>query len=818
MATERIVSPGVSTKENDSSFLAQSVQQLGAVVVGPTQKGPAFIPTRIIGTYNDFINKFGGFSNDTYVPFTVNAYLANVSTITVVRVLGNGGWGFAAGSGLVAIAVSGSGPETSGHGNELLAVLHPSKNTSTLTLHLSTLNGQVTSSITGSFTLVLSGSGFGSATTVVSASVIKTSPFFLEKTLGVQGSADNSKTGSVFKATAFPYILFKDTAAGSFLTGSKIIAVTSSTAFQFTQSLSGISYKEGYVAAETPWIKDGNTVAPQKLFKFVHLSHGFFTNDDIYVSVNGLQEPADINGVPQYSTFGITVRKIGDTDKQPSIVEQYNNLNLNPASPNFIARVIGDRYFEYDTTLNKVVQRGNYANVSAFVRVLMGDSFDANLTVSALSVKVSPRGFEVPYQTIIGFTGFNMPTASYRVVQALDGFYDTRAYLGFDFSVQDNINNYLNPVPTVGGVGTFANQSDFTVNSLSGHPSSSYVGSLSASVDVSGVSGPTSNQVKFSIPFQGGSDGLNYSTIKNVGSDISATNVFGYDLSSIGAIGAVGYNKAITILANADEYDFNLLAVPGVLHELHPSVTINAIQTVDSRGDAFYVLDGVGLNSTVGNAVNQVATLDTSYAGTYYPWVKILDSNNNRPVFVPPSVVVPGVFAYNDKQGQEWFAPAGFNRGGLPGVIEPKNRLSAAERDVLYTGRVNPIAIFPGQGTVIWGQKTLQAKASALDRINVRRLLIALKKFIATYARNLVFEQNTTVTRNKFLGVVNPYLESVQQKQGLYAYRVVMDDSNNSPSQIDQNLLTGDIYIQPSKTAEFIVLNFNISNSSATFS
>ena len=179
--------------------------------------------------------------------------------------------------------------------------------------------------------------------------------------------------------------------------------------------------------------------------------------------------------------------------------------------------------------------------------------------------------------------------------------------------------------------------------------------------------------------------------------------------------------------------------------------------------------------------------------------------------------MLPGVISFTDQVAHEWFAPAGLNRGGLGSVLEAKTRLTHTERDDLYEGRVNPIASFPGQGVVVFGQKTLQGKPSALDRINVRRLLIRLRKFIASSSRFLVFEQNTAATRNRFLGIVNPFLESVQANSGLSAFKVVMDDSNNTPDVVDRNQLVGQIFIQPTRTAEFIVLDFIVQPTGAAF-
>jgi phage tail sheath protein FI len=209
--------------------------------------------------------------------------------------------------------------------------------------------------------------------------------------------------------------------------------------------------------------------------------------------------------------------------------------------------------------------------------------------------------------------------------------------------------------------------------------------------------------------------------------------------------------------------------------------------------------------------------MNTNYAAAYWPWVQVLSQASGKLVWVPASTVMPGVYSFNDKVSAEWFAPAGLNRGGIGGALQAERKLQTTDRDKLYQGKVNPIASFPGVGLVAYGQKTLQTQASALDRVNVRRLLIALKRYIGNIAESLLFEQNTISTRNNFLSQVNPYLESVQQRQGLYAYKVVMDDTNNTADVIDRNQLVGQIYIQPTKTIEFIYLTFNITPTGVTF-
>jgi phage tail sheath protein FI len=241
----------------------------------------------------------------------------------------------------------------------------------------------------------------------------------------------------------------------------------------------------------------------------------------------------------------------------------------------------------------------------------------------------------------------------------------------------------------------------------------------------------------------------------------------------------------------------------------------------ENRGDCFYIMDIYGNQSaggnSVGNVVDKAAELDTNYAAAYYPWVKIIDQNTNKYIDVPPSVVLPAVYAQNDAVSAEWFAPAGLNRGGIPNAVGVSDRLTHTERDSLYEGKVNPIAQFPGEGIVVWGQKTLQDKASALDRVNVRRLLIRVKKFVASSSKFLVFEQNVASTRNRFLSIVNPYMERVQQQSGVYAFRVIMDETNNTPDVIDRNILKGKVLLQPTKTAEFISIDFVLTPTGAAF-
>jgi len=316
---------------------------------------------------------------------------------------------------------------------------------------------------------------------------------------------------------------------------------------------------------------------------------------------------------------------------------------------------------------------------------------------------------------------------------------------------------------------------------------------------------PVVGSGSFGGSFTGGVAATNVEQKMN--ENITSTNLEGFAVAD--------YNTALALLTNKDEYQFNVLLAPAVGLDCAASTTV--ISVVEGRGDAFAPISTGIYGTSITAATNTAAGQSSNYAATYYPWIQLFNSNLGKNVWATPTTVMGGVLAFNDQVGAEWFAPAGLNRGGVPSVLRAERKLSQADRDRLYSANVNPLATFPGEGVVVFGQKTLQRRQTSLDRVNVRRLLIALKDFIGQVGNNLVFEQNTNATRNRFLAQVNPYLESVVQRQGLFAYKVVMDDTNNTPDVIDRNQLVGQIYIQPTKTAEFIILNFNVLPTGATF-
>jgi uncharacterized protein len=482
------------------------------------------------------------------------------------------------------------------------------------------------------------------------------------------------------------------------------------------QSLLVARVVSGSYSSATAAISGSDTLSS---VQFETISEGELMNSISTQGTNGILPSGSANNVrwqvvnsnTSSGTFDLLVRRGDDTAITPIVLETWTNLSLDPLSPNYVARAIGDQNFNYASS---------------------GTSY------------------------YLEITGSYPVNSKYLRVKSVDR--PTPGYLDNNGTAKPQ---YTASIP-VNASGAFA-----------------------------GATGGIMGGAQY------------YSTIT--------------DGNKSQGIPSASYDNMINLLSNADDYKFNILLTPGLFNSLQTSKVTSIITNTQDRGDNLYVVDLVPYNSQVTTAVNQAAARNTSYAAAYWPWVQVIDPDSGQQVWVPASTVMGGVFAFNDSVAEPWFAPAGINRGGLGQVIRPERKLAQSDRDTLYSGKVNPIATFPGQGTVVYGQKTLQQKASALDRVNVRRLLINLKSYISQVANNLVFEQNTSVTRNNFLSQVEPFLTSVQQRQGLYAYRVVMDDSNNTPDVIDRNEMVGQIYIQPTKTAEFIYLDFNITPTGATF-
>ena len=700
---ENIVSPGVFTRENDFSFIPQGVAEIGAAIIGPTIKGPAFVPIKVT-SFSEYSTIFGTtFQSGSkyYEYFTSLAaeyYLRNSSALTVVRVL-SGSYSQATASVVLATT-----PETAASISYIIT---------------STIGVPATGSIlfkTGSstvFTITFTGS---SETDTPTRKYVST-PIASATNIGNAITTILNDSASAFFTASF----------GS-ITASSGFGSTGNTFSIHTSSIdSGDSVSFAFnITDNTGSFLGGVDPVEAVSFKLTTLGDGAIMNSvGAFGSNNSLVNGSKDNLRYEISnknnetgTFTLSIRRGDDTEDRKVYLEQFTNVNLDPNSTNYIVRAIGDQYYTLmdSATSDPFIQlTGEYPNISKYVRVS-------------------------------------------EVLDTVD-------YLDTNGNVR--------------------------------------VPAASASI-------PAQGSGSYGGAFGGGSDG-SITHPQNFFSTSAGTNVQGYNPT-------LAYAPAIALLKNADEYDINLLIAPGVTLKDH-GTTVTALKNLaEERGDVFIIVDPVehGI-TTLATVTSQANNLISSYGATYWPWVKIAAPRLNRNVWVPPSVVMPGVLSYSDSVSAEWYAPAGLTRGGIDIAVEAERKLTKANRDTLYDGRINPIATFPGQGVTVFGQKTLQKKATSLDRVNVRRLLINLKKFIASTSRFLIFENNTSTTRNRFLNTVNPYMEQVQQNQGLYAFRVIMDDTNNTPDIIDRNILKGDIYIQPARAAEFIIIDFNVLPTGATF-
>jgi len=788
---ERIVSPGVFTQERDLSFLEQGVGEIAGAFIGPTQRGPAFIPT-VVTSPSDFEAKFGISDGTSFLNSTVKNYLRESGQATVVRVLGLDGYSNTAHTPVV-IKANGSS------GAFVYAIIHPTVSGSDILAASATTPGN-----TGSFAIAISSSGgtfTGSTLSTTTTAAGYIGNFFGFNTKGVKG-------GYIY--SIFPEALVSASGAVS------MSADVNSDAINFSGSTFGV-----HKHASTPFIQSQTLGGvKQNLFKVHTLSDGNAANTEIKISILGPKK-ALVYG--DYGSFTLQVRKFSDTDASPVVLggEQFDNLSLDPNSPNFIARRIGNSEPVTDPNTGERYFQGDYVNNSKYIRIEMASGFEnfspdaLPFGFAALSSPLGTLSSQVVAPTYITSTWISSSGARGFSSSSNQNPLD---YYGYQFTAQPGTNtSYLAPLPSGSTViGSAFNLENLAVNELvSTTDGQTYTITEYLSGSQSALS--IASRLKFTVPFQGGFDGDNPAREIKMYGNITANNTQGFNLTNAGSAGSRAFKKALDSISNPDTYDINLLVLPGVIHSLHPYISDYARSICETRGDCFFIMDLVGASDTVGAAVNEAALIDSNYAASYYPWIRTFDSDINGFVFLPPSAVLPEVYAFSDNQAAEWFAPAGLNRGGIPGAVGVKTRLNQASRDELYEGKVNPIAQFPGQGICVWGQKTLQRRSSALDRVNVRRLLITVKKFIASSARFLVFEQNVEATRRRFLNIVNPFLANVQERSGLFAFRVIMDETNNTPDIIDRNILVGQLFLQPTRTAEFIKLDFNILPTGATF-
>ena len=807
---EVFVSPGVYTQEIDDTFSPPpGAAGIGAALVGYTKKGPAFLPTTV-NSFGQFRTRFGGLNPEFYMPYAAQSYLRNASTLSVTRVLGRS----SVAAGTIGFL---SFPKTSGD-YSVSAVSGSNTVLGTIRKRTSGVGDILLSGSPSNFSLSSGG------TVVTGLSMNEASGNYIKKVMGtdVQNSHTGEKLTDLYVDAVFDYDY--SNVAGTVSGPAGVVQYSSITA-------DGDAFDDvtgGFSAANSPWVVSQNAGgAINNLFRFFTRSHGQIENNSIKVQVSNVQTSSS-----SFPEFSIAIRNAADDDRRPEILEAYENVNLDPSSEKYVARVIGDRRVSYDLTQDppELLFDGDYANKSKLVRI--------DMNTNGYPEDARPGGFRGVGSILAqcggpasgGAAGTTLAKGLTATVAALptvsnqvrDGVVDKQKVMGINFAspgVGDRLKKTVTSasgsttadagmlfISTTGELSGSGDVTNFTLVNMVGSNSGNFVGSTARRT--TGLEDNTA--LKFVSPVFSGWDG--YDPRTNLLTALNDGTVSG------------DFDVAKKTLANPEEVDFNLLGVPGVHSAGSGNPIGKYIDMVESRADAFLLVDianstatGSGLALSVANALDQAKKFDTSYAATYYPWIRINDGDNNRLVWVPPSVEVMGAYAFNDRVGQPWFAPAGFNRGGLERVLEVRRRLTQTQRDGLYNQRpgVNPIATFPGQGIVIFGQKTLQTKQSVLDRVNVRRMMLTVRKTISRMSRNFVFEQNNAATRSSLLNMVNGYLGSVQAANGVNEFRASIEEGADL---VDRNTIKGKIFLKPTSVAEIIIFDFTLTPQGASFS
>lgn len=624
----------------------------------------------------------------------------------------------------------------------------------------------------------------------------------------------------------------------------------------FDDSSSIAYYLQEYQTPETPYLVSelrGNIV--YRLFKFILVSDGNLANAQIKISIANISFG---NG-----TFDVIVRDFFDTDQNPVVLEKFTNCSLNPSANSFVAKKIGSANGEF--LLNSgyiMVEMDEEAPVDALPCGFEGYRMREYGGLSS-PFPVYKTQYFTPGQ-IIANPPFGTPIGTDNAIRS-SGDKVRRAFLGISTSVgfDPSLFNYkgqqiINSTPTSQPwpyiTKGFHMDSGATVVTIQGN----YVDSGQTAFDcgVGSFQSDPSSQTnpyyflyarKFTLLAQGGFDGWDVYrefrsnndsfTLGNTGYLLNAQyspsypestgwgafkQITGPDQQEWANSDFYAYLWGQQTFSNPEAVDINVFVTPGIDFINNSNLVENAIDVVEQdRADSIYIMTSPDYNMFVPNTNNYDADfiypqemvdsleesgIDSNYTATYYPWILVRDGVNNTQVYIPPTSEVVRNLALTDNIAFPWFATAGYTRG-LVNAVKARKKLTQEDRDTLYVGRINPIATFSDVGTVIFGNKTTQIKESALDRINVRRLLLQARKLISSVAVRLLFEQNDDQVRQQFLDSVNPILDSIRRDRGLIDFRVVV---SSSPEDMDANQLVGKIFLKPTRALEFIDIEFLI--------
>ena len=778
---ETLISPGVSARENDQSFVTSQPVERGAAIIGPTVLGPVERPT-LISSFSSYQALFGGAlksgSNEyTYLTsIAANQYFQNGGNSLLVTRVTSGSF-TSADSTTIQNNVNST---ENGLFGQIVGDLDAAPNDGSAPISsFSALGVYNNVPLAGASGVEASGS-----ITISSANGL----LVATSTMTPEGSAPTTTIDDTTSAiTAL-------TGAGSNTAGTGA-SITVTAAASVITTATVVAVGSGYEVGDTLVITAATLTSATALGTVTGDLTLTVGNTNVQGQITSIIVTEDGSGYDVGETVTISNADIGASGNDATLtltaasLEKQNAFVLETISEGDIMNNV--QTFGSDTD---GIELPGGALASGSANNIRWEITSVNTASGVFSLAIR-RGNDNTNNKVILETYNNIsldPFSSNYIGRAIGDISTTLVTEGVDTYLQES--------------GSFPQISNYVRVKQVNSPTPNYFNN----------DGSAKNEYTSSLPqlSSGSFSGAIGSNIPNG----RAANFYQF-INAQDTQGLVGsdYNNAIALLSNQDDYQYNVISVPGLNYQDHSAPITSVMNNSIQRGDNIAVIDLVRYNQQINTVTNQAGGIDNSYTATYWPWLQTIDPNSGQLVYIPASTFIPGVYAFTDASSDPWFAPAGITRGGMGQVVRAERKLTSTNRDNLYEANVNPIATFPQQGVVVFGQKTLQKAASALDRVNVRRLLITLKDFISQIADNLVFEQNTIATRQNFLTQVNPYLESVQQRQGLYAFKVVMDDSNNTPDVIDRNELIGQIFLQPTKTAEFIILDFNVLPTGATF-
>lgn len=548
------------------------------------------------------------------------------------------------------------------------------------------------------------------------------------------------------------------------------------------------------------------------LFQVITISDGESANNEIKVTIGNINLDS--------GEFDLLVRDYNDTDDNQVVLEKYSRCTMNPELPGYIALKVGTSDGDFELKSKHIMlSMAINAPTDAIPAGFRG--FTAK-SVSGLSSNLGNVIYKTDYYSagdVISYTldGTPIPESGDKVRKVTLGL---SSQVGFDSDLLKFKGN-KNQTSTQ-GFHLSTNAGTITGNTFNGKEFQV------TPYDLEGNDKGKLTDIayrKFTFAVCGGFDGWDIYRENRTNSDgyifgkktyVSGNTTNGGVFStSIGNSDYYAYQQGIVTFANPEAVDINIFATPGINFYDHSSLVSQTIDMIENeRADSLYVINAPN-NPTADEVVGSLDTvgMDTNYSATYWPWIQVRDADNSTQLYLPPTGEVVRNLALTDNVAYPWFATAGYSRG-LVNSIKAYKKLTLDERDTLYKARINPIATFADTGTIIWGNKTLQVRESALDRINVRRLLLRTRKLISAVAVRLIFEQNDDQVRQEFLRLVNPILESIKKERGLYDFRVTV---SSAPEDIDANTLRGKIYIKPTRSLEFVDVEFIITPTGASF-